>query len=187
MYTEPLYQKIYRDLHDGIVSGKYRVGERLPSEKELADSYDVSRITSKKALETLADRGYVMRKPGKGTFVIEIPRPVNELEADDLDINAGRDENRPCQLIGVIMDSFGATFGPELIRGLEYECRRRGYMLLLRFTYGSMEQETQALNDMLSAGVACNINQFICIKVKIGSFPVVNENWSWSFFIRRAD
>ena len=42
MYTEPLYQKIYRDLHDGIINGKYRVGDRLPSEKELADAYDVT-------------------------------------------------------------------------------------------------------------------------------------------------
>ena len=149
MINEPLYQKIYRDLYDGIKNGKYRTGDRLPSEKELSEAYEVSRITSKKALEVLADQGYVMRKPGKGTFVIQLPAPVEEAELNPSDEG---DEQKQPRTIGVVMDSFGTTFGPDIIRGMEFECRRRGFLMALRFTYGSMELETQAINDMVAAG-----------------------------------
>lgn len=56
MKRDPLYLKIYNDLLAGIKNGTYASGSRLPSEKELSSNYDVSRITSKKALEMLASR-----------------------------------------------------------------------------------------------------------------------------------
>lgn len=71
MEKELLYQKIYNDLLQGIRSQKYPPGSRLPSEKELAEQYGVSRITSKKALEMLADRNLITRRPGKGSYVLE--------------------------------------------------------------------------------------------------------------------
>ena len=67
----PLYEQIYREILKQIEDGTYRIGDRLPSEKELSDHYHVSRITSKKAVELLADAGLVVRMPGKGTFVSE--------------------------------------------------------------------------------------------------------------------
>ena len=67
MAGEILYRKIFDDLLNGIRSGVYPSGTRLPSEIELAEKYGVSRITSKKALEMLADRDMVLRRPGKGT------------------------------------------------------------------------------------------------------------------------
>ena len=147
-----MYQRIYTDLYNDIVNGKYGIGDRLPSEKELSEFYSVSRITSKKALEIMADRGYVMRQPGKGTFVMKVPLPQDEAGVEGLELLGNRAEQTSHPIIGVIMDSFSATFGAELIRGMEYECRRRGYLMLLRFTYGSAELETQALNEMLAAG-----------------------------------
>ena len=51
-----MYKKIYDDLLEAIEKGIYSPGSKLPSEKELMEQYNVSRITSKKALEMLADR-----------------------------------------------------------------------------------------------------------------------------------
>lgn len=48
MANEPMYKKIYEDLLDGIKVGTYPPGGRLPSEKELIDMYQVSRITVKR-------------------------------------------------------------------------------------------------------------------------------------------
>ena len=45
------------------------VGSRLPSEKELAAEFEVSRMTVRQALDALADQGRVERVPGSGTFV----------------------------------------------------------------------------------------------------------------------
>lgn len=66
-----MYETIYNDLLDGIRNGTYPPGSRLPSEKELAGQYGVSRITSKKALELLAERRVISRMPGRGSFVLE--------------------------------------------------------------------------------------------------------------------
>ena len=46
--TLPLYQHISDDLKQKIVSGYFKVGDQLPTEKELSESYSVSRITAKR-------------------------------------------------------------------------------------------------------------------------------------------
>jgi len=65
----PLYRQMEAILEGKIASGEYRSGQRLPSEKELAEQFGVSVITAKKALANLAERGLIARKQGKGTFV----------------------------------------------------------------------------------------------------------------------
>ena len=65
----PLYQQIYEEIKSEIESGKYSVEERIPSEFELADLYDVSRITIRRAIEKLCFEGYLVKLQGKGTFV----------------------------------------------------------------------------------------------------------------------
>ena len=67
--TLPLYQHISDDLKQKIVSGYFKVGDQLPTEKELSESYSVSRITAKRALNDLEHLGLVSRTRGKGTFV----------------------------------------------------------------------------------------------------------------------
>ena len=65
----PLYLKILEDLRARIQDGTYASGQQLPTESELSRLYDVSRITSKRALEELSREGRVVRIRGKGTFV----------------------------------------------------------------------------------------------------------------------
>ena len=157
MASEPMYKKIYDDLLNGIKEGKYPPGCRLPSEKELIDIYNVSRITVKKALEILAYRGCILRKPGKGSFVVFESNLEKALQSEDVlkdeeiaeDGEAGNSTDR---IIGVILDSFSVSFGCELIRGVEYECRKRGLLMLFRCTYGSKEAENCAIRDMIQNG-----------------------------------
>ena len=63
-----LYRQIADDLA-GALEGRYRIGQRLPSESELMAIYQVSRITVRQALAHLAARGLLVRQQGKGTFV----------------------------------------------------------------------------------------------------------------------
>lgn len=63
------YLQIFTALTDQIWSGKYVANQQLPSENELAKQYHVSRITSKRALQELANIGLVERRQGRGTFV----------------------------------------------------------------------------------------------------------------------
>ncbi|MCD1024347.1 GntR family transcriptional regulator [Enterococcus sp. SMC-9] len=66
---EPLYLKILRDLQADITSGLLAAGDQLPTEKELSEKYSVSRITSKRALNELEQKGLIERTRGKGSFV----------------------------------------------------------------------------------------------------------------------
>ena len=64
-----LYERLYAYVVDEIRKGALRSGDRVPSEKELARTHGVSRITSMRALQDLERAGIVDRIRGKGTFV----------------------------------------------------------------------------------------------------------------------
>jgi GntR family transcriptional regulator len=65
----PLYFQVYTVLYDAIVKGLIPAGSRMPSEKEISDGFEVSRITARRTLVELAAKGLVVRHRGKGTFV----------------------------------------------------------------------------------------------------------------------
>src|ERR1700731_1875917 len=65
----PKYRQVYEDLHSAIRTGSFQPGERLPSEAELGERYDTSRITVAKALKELQVQGLVSRRAGSGTHV----------------------------------------------------------------------------------------------------------------------
>ena len=65
----PLYHQIYILIRDKILSGAYPNGELIPTEKQLEHTFNVSRITVKRALDELAKEGLVTRQRGRGTMV----------------------------------------------------------------------------------------------------------------------
>lgn len=67
-YT-PLYIQIKHYIIDKIANNEYKPGDKIPSEKELCNLFEVSRITVSTALKELAKEGYVYRAKGRGTFV----------------------------------------------------------------------------------------------------------------------
>jgi DNA-binding GntR family transcriptional regulator len=64
------YQLIMQAISDDISSGRVRVGERLPTEKELCAHHNVGRHTIRQAIRGLVDVGMVERRPRIGTRVI---------------------------------------------------------------------------------------------------------------------
>jgi GntR family transcriptional regulator len=65
----PMYEVIRGDLLDQITTGALPSDSRLPSEKELAERYSVSRMTVRQALDSLGRDRLVVRRRGAGTFV----------------------------------------------------------------------------------------------------------------------
>ena len=65
----PLYRQLKDILKEDIESGVWKPGDRIPSENELRQQYDVSRNTVIKALEELVQEGLLRREQGRGTFV----------------------------------------------------------------------------------------------------------------------
>ncbi|MFR9731126.1 GntR family transcriptional regulator [Saccharopolyspora sp. MS10] len=69
MATRPMYEVIRGDLLDQITAGALPPEARLPSEKELAERYRVSRMTVRQALDALVRERLVVRRRGAGSFV----------------------------------------------------------------------------------------------------------------------
>lgn len=65
----PIYIKIHDQIKKEIEEGVWKVGDRLPSERELSLKFGVSRMTLRQAIQTLADEGIIERKIGSGTYV----------------------------------------------------------------------------------------------------------------------
>jgi GntR family histidine utilization transcriptional repressor len=67
----PQFALIKQFLEQQIASGELSSGAKIPTEQSLADSFLVSRMTARRAVQELADAGMLTRTPGSGTFVAE--------------------------------------------------------------------------------------------------------------------
>lgn len=59
--SKPLYLQVEADIKNRILSKQYMPGDKLPTENELSDQYNVSKITIRKAIQNLSDEGYAIR------------------------------------------------------------------------------------------------------------------------------
>ena len=75
--SNKLYIQIYNQIHDAIVSGEYKVGDKLPSEKEFCTMFNVSRVPVREALCALELNGLVDSIQGVGVYVKERPAQIN--------------------------------------------------------------------------------------------------------------
>ena len=72
----PLYEQIKILLTQSLVAGEWKPGESIPSEIELAQRYQVSQGTVRKAIDELAAEHILVRRQGKGTFVASHNEPA---------------------------------------------------------------------------------------------------------------
>jgi GntR family histidine utilization transcriptional repressor len=87
--SDPVSTPRYREIHDAlrakIVSGAWPPGFKLPSEPELARSFDCARMTIGKALSALADKGFITRRRRAGTTVNAPRQQESVLEIHDIE------------------------------------------------------------------------------------------------------
>lgn len=69
--SAPIYDQIYSQIKDAILSGQVTEGEALPSIRALAKDLRISVITTKRAYDELESEGFIYTLPGKGCFVAE--------------------------------------------------------------------------------------------------------------------
>lgn len=66
---EPLYYKIQKDILQDVEAERFKPGDKLPSENEISERYDVSVITAKRVLKNLMNLGLAFTVKGKGTYL----------------------------------------------------------------------------------------------------------------------
>ena len=74
--SDPYYKRLADFLIQEIEAGKYGVGASLPTERELCESFGVSRHTTREALRRLESNGLIIRRQGSGSSVVAITPPV---------------------------------------------------------------------------------------------------------------
>ena len=148
--TNPLYGIIYEYLHARIESGQLAVGDRVPTERELANHFKVSRITAKRALEMLTNEGLISRRPGKGSFV------MNQFPPIAMESGVGQSATARFgipTLIGLVLPELGESYGLRLLSGIERTADESNVFLTICRSYGRQETEEQAIQKLVRLGV----------------------------------
>lgn len=176
MKNLPLYKQIQDDIIERIQSGELRPGDRIPSEKELAEEYHVSQITSKNALIGLADEGILTRHQGKGTFVNhEVWSYLNASGA------AKRTDASRKGTIGLIIPTLQTKVEQRIVDNIERFAAASGYQLMLSISRESQRNESEAIEAFHRNGVKGmvifpteeeNYNEDI-LRLSIDKFPLV--------------
>ncbi|WP_026263508.1 GntR family transcriptional regulator [Paenibacillus sanguinis] len=154
--SKPMYEQIFDALREDITSLKYKPGDRIPSEKELCEQFNVSRITSKKALELLTAEGYIIRKPGKGSFVSESMSVREGVDPSNAALSLTTNQRIKRQkkmLIGLVITNFDDSYGTELVYGMEEASREHDSYLIIRRSFGIAAREEEAISQLLAIGV----------------------------------
>lgn len=135
---KPKYEMIADEIISKIITNEYLIGTLIPSEMQLQKKYNVSRQTVRQALSLLANRGYIRKEQGLGSFV------------DDQYLNTNPTNNK---IIAIITTYFSEYIFPSIIRGVEETLRQKGYSLLIASTNNNMKQEEECLKMMLNQNV----------------------------------
>ena len=130
------YYTLMEELKAAILSGRIRAGEKLPSENQLSEQYQISRHTVRKALSILIQEGYIVAEHGRGTF------------CSDRMSHLKKSKN-----IAVITTYISDYIFPRLIQGMDKVLTENGYSIILKNTANSRTREAKVLEDILTKDI----------------------------------
>ena len=130
------YETVIAWVTEGIESGALRYGEKLPSEKELAERFGVSRQTVRRALEDLNRDGIVESRKGSGTYAAA----------------TGRRRTEEKLTIAAMLTYVDTYIFPSIIKGMESEISREENVLQITMNDNTAEKERRILQDFVRMG-----------------------------------
>nr|WP_231555962.1 GntR family transcriptional regulator [Thermotoga neapolitana] len=137
-----------------IKSGKYKHGDKLPTEKELMEKFNASRETVRKALERLVVKNLVIRKPGLGTFV---------------------NIERRNKVVGILVQQITSYIFPYITLGAEEVLFTNGYKMLLGNASEDPHKERQIINEWLEIGVDGLIIDPVCSATRRSNRDLIED------------
>jgi len=146
---KPLYSQIQDYIIAQIEKGLWPSHFQIPPEREIADQFQVSRITAKHAMLGLVNDGYLYRHRGKGTFVADRARSSGPAETPlPLHVPA----QQKSKMIGFIMPWMESHYSSQLISGVESALTQLSYHFLFK-RISNREEESRAIHDFLNIPV----------------------------------
>ena len=173
----PLYAEIMQSIIRKIEAGEYLENQAIPNERELAEIFGVSRITSKRALEELQRLGYIYRRRGSGSYVspLEKMQNVSGPACQVLDSNASK-------IIALVIPVDASAAGMlDTIKGASEVLNSQGYFLTIHNTHENKGEEQETLEELINRNVAGIIfypysdkdNIEFLINLVMNNFPIV--------------
>ena len=173
----PLYVQLMEELETSIRNGVYKPGDKIMTEAEMAKEYGVSLITVRKAVGSLMEKGLVMRKQGKGTFVTKpkYSRNMKKLQSftemcEQMGVKPGAQvlENRLIMADKKVADRLGIEPGSNVV-----------YISRLRLADGEPVQVEKSYFPLKYAFLLeedlNNGSMFECLKEKAGAKVASSE------------
>lgn len=117
-----VYLQLKESIEKKIRDGVYKVGDKIPSERQMSELYGITRVTVKHAIRMLEEEGVLCSKQGKGTFVVDTPQSNKKIELGmnatgqlSLDIRIGGmfPSKVVLSLKSGIVDELPVSFDPE--------------------------------------------------------------------------
>ena len=173
----PLYVQLMEELETSIRNGVYKPGDKIMTEAEMAKEYGVSLITVRKAVGSLMEKGQVVRKQGKGTFVTKpkYSRNMKKLQSftemcEQMGVKPGAQvlENRLIMADKKVADRLGIEPGSNVV-----------YISRLRLADGEPVQVEKSYFPLKYAFLLeedlNNGSMFECLKEKAGAKVASSE------------
>jgi len=138
----PLYEVIYQYYGEQILDGVLEPKSKLPSETEISEKFNVSRITAVRALKELELRKLIYRVKGSGSFVNEsdaIVKQKENMSASNLSI------------ISLVMP-FEGTFSADIFTGIEDVAKEHGYFVTIHNTSDDAKKEKAVIEEIIERG-----------------------------------
>lgn len=165
-----MYLQISDDLKSKIDSGYYKVGDQLPTENDLMDLHNVSRVTARRAMDTLVQENLIIRRPGKGSFVLE-----------KQNTNKSQVNTKTEKMIGVIFPTIYPCFGTRFVDEISNNLRKMGYHMVYIGNQSNQLTESLALKNIMRLSLEGLIiwptsGRYLgneILKLIIDGFPVV--------------
>ncbi|MFD0716023.1 GntR family transcriptional regulator [Paenibacillus sp. GCM10027626] len=145
---KPLYEIVLDHLLEQIHSRQLSPGDQIPTEQELSQTFNVSRITAMRAVKELEHKGFVYRRKAVGTFVSP------EKEWAEAAAEGGRRSGaaQSLSLISVILP-FGEEIGYDILHGAEQAARMQGYYVTLHNSLRDPVREREIIEQLRQDGV----------------------------------
>ena len=113
----PQFAVIKQYLEQQINTEQWAPGRRIPTEQSLADTFSVSRMTARRAVQELADKGILNRTQGSGTYVADRPQSVPNILIKDVVAVAKAENTHQHKIISA--DAVQATSEIAKLMGLQ--------------------------------------------------------------------
>lgn len=148
----PLYQQIQDYIREMIAEQGMEAGERIPTEKELMDRFQVSKITVANALTGLANEQIITRVPGKGSFVADRGQKLRAPSFAEFGSGPEGGDRAHTGMIGLVMPSIDDYFAIRLVEGIRTTLDEAGYRSMIILTGSKLDKEKEAIKELKSLG-----------------------------------